>query len=603
MGDTHLLLVELAGVVALGVGSQWVAWRLAIPSVVVLLAAGFLAGPLAGVIQPERLLGDLLFPFVSLAVSLILFEGGLSLRFSELRVIRRALWGLMTAGVLATWVLAGLGAWLILGMSPPVAALLGAILTVSGPTVVGPLLRHIRPVGNVGPVAKWEGIIVDPIGAILAVLVLEAVGPAEAKTLSGLTGETALSLVRTIAAGLACGFLAAAILIVLLQRYWIPDYLDSPVALGVVVAAFAAANHLQHEAGLVAVTLAGIVMANQKSVQVQHIMRFKEDLTVLLISVLFILLAARVRLDDVAALGWRSALFVAWLVAIVRPTAVLLSTIGSELSRGERAFLAWFAPRGIVAAAVSSIFALRLGPASEGLVPVTFVVIVSTVAIYGLTARLLARRLGLAPESPQGVLFAGAYAGARAIALALKAQGLPVRMVDTNRDNIRTAQLEGLPCRYGNIVSEALIDEMDLGGIGRMAAITRNDDVNSLAALHFAEIFGRAEVYQLAPMGGAGLRTEERPRHLRGRILFASHATYDELERRFAEGHTVKATPLTEEFDFAAFQTHYGEDALPLFSIRDGRLIVYTDENSPSPKPGQILVSLVQEPRSSQPQT
>ena len=594
MDDSQLLLYGLAGVVVLGVGAQWLAWRLALPSVVVLLAVGFLAGPVSGLLSPDRIFGELLFPFVSLSVALVLFEGGLSLKIAGLRETGPALWRLVSVGMVVTWCLSSLGAWLLFDMPPALTVLLGAILVVSGPTVIGPMLRHIRPVGRSGPVARWEGIVIDPIGATVAVLVLEAIGPGQTGLALHLSGETGAALVRTVLAGGGLGLAAAAVLVLLLKRYWIPDYLQSPVTVGFVAGCFAACNHLQHESGLLAVTVMGVILANQRFVVIQHIIRFKEDLTVLLTSVLFILLAARVETKALADLGWQSAVFVAWLILVVRPAAVFLSTMGTPLSWADRVFLAWLAPRGIVAAAVSSVFAFRLGPAAAGLVPATFVVIVGTVVVYGLTTPWLARRLGIAPANPQGVLIVGAYAGARAIAAAIHKHGFRVLLVDTNPANVSAARLEGLPSYLGSIVSEAAAEETDLGGIGRLFALTRNDEVNSLAVLHFGEIFGRREVYQLASRGRIGARSEGAA-HLRGRSLFGDEITYDELERRFARGDVIKATPLTGEFGFEDWREQYGDEALPLFAVEDRRLIVYTADREKSPRPGQTLIGLVGE--------
>jgi NhaP-type Na+/H+ or K+/H+ antiporter len=601
VGNTQQILLGLSSVFLLGTAAQWLAWRVHVPSVVILLVVGFVAGPITGFLQPDRILGELLFPLVSLAVALILFEGGLNLRFAELRGVGRVLWKLVTEGALITWVLSAAGAWYLLDFTPTIAALLGAILVVSGPTVVGPLLRHIRPIGPAGPLAKWEGIIIDPVGATLAVLVFEAIPVVQAETASNLLAHAAWGLFRTIAIGGAFGVVGAVPLGMLLKRYWIPDYLQAPVTFAAVVAAFTAANHVQHESGLLAVTLMGVILANQRGLTVRHIIQFKEDLSILLISALFILLAARVKLEDFSSLGWWSLAFLAYLMLIVRPLAVFCSALGSKLSLPERLFLAWLAPRGIVAAAVASVFAFQLGPEGRDLVSATFFVIVGTVLIYGLTTPLLARRLKVALVDPQGVLIAGAYAGARAIAHALQQQGIAVLLVDTNRENINTARLEGLPSEYGSILSETDMDQLNLGGLGRLLALTSNDEVNSLAALHFTDEFGRASVFQLAPRKESAGDADEKRRHLRGRILFGPQVNYDELEQRFSAGGAVKATSLTDEFDYDAYRAHYGGKALAMFAIRDGRLIVSTADDAHRPKPGQTLISLVNEAGESTP--
>jgi len=594
MNHEEQILVGLAAIAVLGVGAQWLAWRLRLPSILLLLAVGFVAGPVTGFIDPDTLFGELLFPLVSLSVGLILFEGGLSLRARDLRSMGASVWSLVTIGAFVTWAMGTWAAERILGLEPGTALLLGAILVVTGPTVVGPLLRHVRPVGTVARVAHWEGIVIDPIGAALAVLVYEALPSASTAGFDAAAREMGVQMLYTVGVGALVGGLGALVTVIILRRFWVPDFLQSPVLLMLVAAAFTASNLLQEESGLFTVTLMGVFLANQRYVPVRHIVEFKENLRVLLIASLFILLAARVSPADIQELGWRGPVFVAFLILIVRPASVLVSTIGSSLSREERVFLAWLAPRGIVAASVASVFALRLGESGAGMIPATFMVIVGTVTVYGLTAAPLARRLGLSNPNPQGVAFASAHPGARAIAAGVSAAGFPVLMIDNNRGNINAARMEGLPTAYASILSENALEAAEEGGLGRLLAMTADDDVNVLATLHFRELFGRAEVYQLAPHGEGNPRVAGAPPHLRGRNLFAQGATYDALDRRFGEGQVVKATKLSQEFDYKAFRERYGEDALVLFVVTEsGSLVVSTAEKAVSPKPGQTLICLV----------
>jgi len=588
------VLVGLAGIVVLGVGAQWLAWRLRVPSILLLLAVGFVAGPVTGFLDPDALFGEILFPLVSLAVGLILFEGGLSLRARDLRAMGASVWSLVTVGALITWALATWAAQLLLGFEAGEALLLGAIVVLTGPTVVGPLLRHVRPVGTVARVAHWEGIVIDPIGATLAVLVYETLPAATTAGFGEAARAMGLEMLYTVLGGVLVGGLGALVTVVILRRFWVPDFLQSPVLLMLVAGAFTASNLMRAESGLFTVTVMGVFLANQRAVPVKHIIEFKENLRVLLIASLFILLAARVSPADVRELGWAGPAFVVFLILVVRPVAVFVSTMGSSLSRKERIFLAWLAPRGIVAASVASVFALRLGEAGDGLVPATFMVIVGTVTVYGLTAAPLARRLGLSNPNPQGVVFASANPGARAIAHAVQAAGFPVLLVDNNRAHINSARMEKLATAYTSILSEHALDAAEEAGLGRLLAMTADDDVNVLAALHFRELFGRAEVYQLPLHGEDNPRWAGAPSHMRGRNLFASEATYESLERRFAEGQVVKATKLSPEFDYGAFRERYGEEALPLFFVTEsGSLAVCTAEKKLSPKAGQTLISLV----------
>ncbi|NQU23154.1 MAG: sodium:proton antiporter, partial [Candidatus Nealsonbacteria bacterium] len=582
-------LLYLTAVLGLGVAAQWLAWKARLPAILVLLIFGFALGYFAG--SPDKLIDrELLFSMVSLSVGVILFEGGLSLRLSELRETGRAVLGLVTVSVLVTWVLTTVAARYVLNFTPAMAALAGAILVVSGPTVIVPLLRHVRPVRRVGSVVKWEGIVNDPIGAVLAVLVFGAVatgGLREATTVAA--GQIA----GTVAVGVGIAAVVAVALVQLLKRYWIPDFLHNAVFLAAVVVAFAVSNHLYHEAGLVTVTLLGVILANQKTVTVKHVVEFKENLRVLLISVLFIVLASRLKLDDLTGVGWRGPVFLAVLILVVRPAAVFLGTIRAGLHWRERLFLAWIAPRGIVAAAVASVFALRMDNA-EQLVPVVFLVIVGTVAVYGLTAAPLARWLRIADPNPQGILFAGAAPFVQAIASAVQKAGYDVLLVDTGPRNIATARMAGLPTCWASVLSEYAREQIDLGGIGRLAAMTPNDVVNALAAREFAEVFGRAGVYQLAPRSADIDRQASISADRMGRVLFGSEYHYGRLAQRHAAGAVVKATKLTDEFDYDAFTDLYGRTAMVLMIIEEtGALTVCAVDNPITPRAGQTLISLV----------
>ncbi len=589
------VLLEIVAIIVLGVGAQWLAARVRLPSILLLLTFGFIAGPLTGVLKPDERFGDLLFPAASIAVALILYEGGLSLRLSGLRGGGRVVRNLCTFGALVTWIVGATAGHLLLDLEIGIALLLGAVLVVTGPTVVGPLLRSVRPTGPVGPILKWEGIVIDPIGAVLAVLVFEFIRSSGAG--AGAAGVVG-TLAKTVLFGGGLGLVGARMLTLLIHRYWVPDFLQSAVSLMLVVAVFAAANAIQSESGLLAVTVMGIALANQKRVDVEHIVEFKENLRVLLLSALFIVLAARLRFEDLTAVGWSGVLFVAVLIFVARPLSVWVSTIGMGLGRGERLFLAWVAPRGIVAAAVASIFAMHLeehgGHAGTHLlVPIAFLTIIGTVAVYGLTAPLVARKVGVAVANPQGLLLVGAQRWVRALAVLLRKRGYTVLLVDSNREETAAARMEGLPTYTGSILGEGVLDELNLGGLGRLLAVTPNDWVNALAVRRFARVFGSAECYQLPPTG-ASQDKRGHHRHLQGRWLFGAEHTHADLSWRSGERATVKATPLTEEFDYAAFQARYRDSAVPLLIVTaNGRLSVMTADDPPAPVAGQTVISLL----------
>ncbi len=593
------MLFGLASIIVLGILAQWLAWRIHLPSILLLLVFGMLAGPALGILHPDELFGNLLFPLVSVSVAIILFEGGLSLRLDELRQIGRTVRNLITIGILVTWVLAALGAHVIAGVDWAPAVLLGAILVVSGPTVIIPLLRHIRPSGNVGAIVKWEGIVNDPVGAVLAVLVFEAM---ISRGMGEGTWQVVSGVFQAVFFGVIFGIVGAVAIILLLKRYLIPDFLQNPVSLMVVITAYVGSNAIQGESGLVAVTVMGIILANQRYVSIHHIVEFKENLRVLLISSLFVILAARLTGEQLALFDAVNWLFVAFLIVIVRPVAVALSTRGSSLNWKERLFVAWMAPRGIVAAAVASVFAIELSDLGlhncECLVPLTFQVIIGTVALYGLTAPFLARYLKLSTPDPQGVLFAGAPPWVRSIAALLREQGFPVVLVDTNWGNITAARTEGLTAYYADILSENLMHDIHLDGIGRILAMTPNDEVNALSALHFVDIFGRSEVYQLSPVKKSSAeRRAFVPQHLRGRYLFDEAATYASLTGRFRAGAGVKKSHLSEEYTYEQFRERYGDSAIPMFIITEAKkLHVCSADGPPDPKTGDVLISIVDDP-------
>ena len=454
---TENLLLGLAAIVICGIGAYWIAWRLHLPSILLLLIVGFIVGPVTNFLDPDLIFNHLLFPIISFSVAVILFEGGLNLHLVELREAGRVIRNLVTLGVLGTWLLITAAAFFIFKIGFPLATLLGAILVVTGPTVIIPLLRHIRPTGPVGPIIKWEGMVNDPIGAILAVLVFEAilsVGFHEATTLA-ITG-----VVKTLFVSIIIGLLSAQLLLLLLRRHWIPDFLQNPLSLMMVIGAFTLSDLFQSESGLLTVTLMGLMLANQKKVSVKHIIEFKESLRVLLISSLFIILAARMSMENLEFLNFQSFLFVGVIVLVIRPLVVFLCTLKTKLHWKEKLFLAWMAPRGIVAAAVASLFSIELinvgYPGAEYLVPITFLVIISTVAIYGLTSSPLARLLGLATPNPQGTLLIGAHVWSRALAKVLKEEGYPVLLVDTNRENIASARRTNLSAFYASIFSPTI---------------------------------------------------------------------------------------------------------------------------------------------------
>jgi NhaP-type Na+/H+ or K+/H+ antiporter len=435
----------------------------------------------------------------------------------------------------------------------------------------------------------------DPVGAVLAVLVFESI------LAGGFTEVTIVmtgGILKTLILGTLLGILGASALVWMLRLRLLPDYLSNPATLMMVFLVFAISNLAQSESGLLAVTVMGIVLANQKKVSLQHIIEFKENLRVLLISVLFIILAARLQFTDLQLLETKSFIFLGILIILVRPLAVWGSTFRSVISWKERLFLSWMAPRGVVAAAVASLFSLELVNLgtlhAEKLVSLIFLVIIGTISVYGLTAAPLARKLGIASPNPQGCLIIGAHAAGITIGKILQQQGYPVLLVDTNQRNLENARLQGLSIHQGSILSENILDDLDLSGIGRLLALTANTEVNSLAALYFSKLFGTSEVYQLAIESNKEKSSKTVSKQLRGRILFNHSFNFEFMLKKLNNESAVKIIQVTKNFTESDLQNQFDHGQLiPLFLINyNKKLTIYAEGNQPEPKSGDMLIYL-----------
>lgn len=586
----HNEVLLLAGILTLGILCQWVAWRLKIPAILPLLATGFIVGPVTGLLNPQELLGDLFFPVISLSVAIILFEGSLTLRWQEVSHVAGIVRNLITLGALITWIGGALAAHFIVGLSTPMAILFGALIAVTGPTVINPLLRNVRPVQKLSSILRWEGILIDPVGASLAVLIFDFL------VAEGSGSRPLLLVVQTfvliVLVGGIVGMVGGWLIRFLLRRYLVPDYLRDIAVLAVVAAIFAISDSLQSESGLLAVTVMGVYLANQHVPQLHHVWHFKERLSVLLVSSLFILLAANIEVTDLALLDWSGLLLLAFVIFILRPFGVQLSALGSRLSRNERLFLSWIAPRGIVAAAVSSLFAFRLEELgfedAPVLAPLVFLVIVGTVFLQGSTAKLVARRLGVAEAEPQGFLLMGAHHFARQLAIAIQKAGFTVRLVDLNLQNVVEARAAGLEVYHDNILADVTESEVDLSGVGRLLALTSNDEANALACVHLRDVFDSSEAYQLPPRG---VQTASRERL--GRLLFSPQATYDNLDQWTDSGATIETKILNGRPFSLHDKSNQGNLFVPLVAFCGTEAHVFTSEGSFTPPAGWTLLSLV----------
>ena len=559
--------IYIAGIALCSVLAQWVAWAFRVPAILFLLLTGLVLGPFSGVLEPDALLGDLLFPVVSLSVAVILFEGSLTLHFRGLKGIGKVVRNLCSIGMLTTCLVISFSAYWILELNWRVAAVLGAVLVVTGPTVIAPLLNSMRPTQDIDRILRWEGIVIDPIGALFAVLVFEAVmlvGQGE------VLSHTIIALFKTLGVGLTIGVVAGWLTTLLIRREWLPFELHKFGILALVLISFTVSNHLSHESGLLAVTVFGIWLANQDDLEIDSVLEFKEDLSMILISSLFILLAARLQLSDLMMLHSDVFIFLAIVLFVARPACIAISTFKTDLPLKSRLVLSWIAPRGIVAAAVGSVFALSMVEAgiadAEKIVPLIFTVIIITVVLQSLTATPLAKLLKVRQPAPNTILIIGANHVARAIACGLKDQNIPVHLSDPAWENCKMARMDGLPCYYGNPQSEHAERYLPLTTIRSVLALSPNRHHNALGVQYFSHLFDEKNVFSLRSSTNHAKANKDSATFLSRQILFGDNGAYARLSSLIAKGGKVSATRISEEFSWDQYK-EVNSEAIPLFIL------------------------------------
>ncbi|HEX9655873.1 MAG TPA: sodium:proton antiporter [Bacteroidota bacterium] len=491
----HHLLMTIVATIVLGIVALVIAERTKIPSIIFLLSLGVVFGPdLLNVVRPE-LLRQGLYALVALSIAIIMFEGGLTLQISNVRTVSKSVLNLITIGALVTWAGAAVVSWLILDISWTVAILFGSLVIVTGPTVIGPILRTVKVNSNIRTILKWEGILIDPVGAITAVLVLGFVTVEEQTLLATIGGFLGRIAIGTII-GLAAGFLMTRIM-----RLNLSESVSTLLIFAFVFLMFGVSDLIVKESGIMSVTIAGIVMGNMKVPNLHHVKGFKEKLTLLMVSSLFILLAANLRLQEIEAIGWKGVLVVFCLMLIVRPLNIWASIRKGSLDLKSKLFLSWIAPRGIIAAAVASLFSFTL--AQHGfheaslLSSLTFLTIAITVLVQGSTAKPLAKLLGVLQTGTSGVLVLGGNGLGVSFARELMEQGVRSGILDSNRRNLSVAQREGIATFLGDVHSDELWDEIDLTDYRFFIAATSNNELNSLACSKAKQFFDQEHIFQV----------------------------------------------------------------------------------------------------------
>ncbi|MGH1414493.1 MAG: cation:proton antiporter [Pelagimonas sp.] len=565
-GLDPVLAFALVGV--LGVGSQWLAWRLRLPAIVLMLAAGLAVGPGLGLLNPSQHFGDLLQPMVAIAVAIILFEGGMVLNLHSLSDAAKGVRRLVIVGAPLGWLASTLVLHYVAGLGWASSAVFGGIMIVTGPTVIAPLLRQARLQKRPAALLQWEAIVNDPVGALAAVLAFEVVVVLNSTESAG---HAAQQLVLGIGCASVLGVLGGWGIAKSFRQGWVPEYMKIPVLFVVLIAVFAASDAVLHESGLLAVTLMGLWVANSDLPSYVELRRFKEHATVLLVSGVFILLSANMSAETLAALDWRAALFVLAVIFIARPLPVLGALAFTNVPWRERALVAMTGPRGVVLVAVAGLFGERLAQlgVEDGarIAPLAFALVLSTVVLHGFTLTPVARWLGLTAGTTPGVLILGGSRWSVALAQALEKLGLQVLLADPNHAHLRNAREAGVPVYYGDILSEAAEDRLDLVAYDTLISATDNDAYNTLVATDLAPEFGRSHVFQLRRVRETSSR-HALPVTLGGRPI-GGDETFFELNAKLAEGWVFRTTNLTEEFTADDWRAQHPQ-AIPVAVLGKG---------------------------------
>lgn len=593
-----LLLQKLVLVVSLGIAAQWLAWKFRIPSIVMLMFAGIIAGPILGWINPATDFGRLVSVLIKIAVAIILFEGGLNLRVHELKDAGIAVRRMVIIGLPLSWVLGTAAAYYVAGLSFPVSVVLGAILVVTGPTVIMPLIRQTRLSPRISSLLKWEGIVNDPIGALLAVIAFEFFISAHESSLSHIGGhiEILTGLGSAFILSIALGVGGAFFLRWTFNGGHIPEYLKVPCILCMIILIYGAANGVQEEAGLLAVTVFGFSVGHSRLRIITDLRQFKEYITVFLVSAVFIILSATLKPEYFLSVDWRMVAFFVCILFFVRPISIWVATARSGIDWKERFILGWIAPRGVVAASIAALFAPRMISAgyedARYLVPTVFLIVLLTVILHGFSLGWIARLLGLASSKKEGVMIVGASPWSTELAIALKNLDIPVLLVDASWHHLRDARIRGVQTYYGEILSELSEEELDLTEMGYLLASSDNDAYNALVCSAFAPHFGREKIFQLALQAASEQDAKIVKSSHRGRLAFGQDLNFHKLLAQHYSNWRFQKTTITKEFKFEDFRKKSPEKVEPILLIqKKGSLVFDTSRKEVKPESGDILLS------------
>lgn len=565
-------MLELAGIIVLGILAQWVAWKFKIPAILPLILIGLFVGPVSTLISEDGsqwiqpiydgksgfFPDQNLFYFVSLAIGIILFEGGLTLRRGEVAKIGPVIGKLISLGSAVTFIGGGVAAHYIFGLDWRIAFLFSALIIVTGPTVITPILRNIPLKKDVSAVLKWEGILIDPIGALVAVLVFEFISVGGD---AGYTKQALIEFGKIILIGFSFGISGGYALYYSIKKKFIPHYLLNVVSLSVVLLIFVESDVFAHESGLLAVVVMGMFLGNSDLPSLKELLYFKESLSVLLISILFILLAANISLDDLLLVyNWETAILLAVIIFVLRPMAVFLSTTGSSLKTNEKLFISWVGPRGIVAAGIASLFGTKLVeqgiPGAEYITPLVFAVVLVTVLLNAATARVFASIVGVFLKSSEGIIIIGASKVSRLIGNYLAKNNRHVVLVDTNASNIERARELGLEAINGSIYTGDLTDNIELNDVGYLLAMTGNSEINKQAIIKYRDTLGENGSFRL--MSGDEMKNDNDKEAHRKEWFSLTH-DYVKLSEVVSEYPSIQEFPVQSKAQFLKLLAHVEE--------------------------------------------
>ncbi|MFD1929459.1 cation:proton antiporter [Sporosarcina siberiensis] len=586
------LLFNLMLVVLIGILSQWVAWRFRMPAIVVMSVVGLLVGPIFGVINPQESMGEFFEPIITFAVAIILFEGSLNLDFREIKEFRKPVFRIVTVGAVIAWIAGSLAAHYFAGLSWAVAFIMGGLFIVTGPTVILPLLRQAKLKPRPAAILKWEGIVVDPFGALLAVFAFEF--------FKFLNSEVTLnSFLLFFAASffaVLLGWGSGKILGTAFERGNVPEFLKSPVLFAVVLFTFVLSDEIMLQTGLLAVTAMGMKMANMRLSSIQDIRHFKENISVLLISGIFVMLTAS--LDPgvlIEIFNVNIMWYVLVMLFIVRPLSIWVSTIGTELTNREKLLIGWIAPRGIVALTVSGYFATILldhgYEDAEILTALTFALVFTTVLVHGFSIGPLAKKLNLQITDESGVLIVGGSRFAADLAASIKSTGNEVLIVDQTWTGLSHSRKVGLNGFVGDILSEQLDYHLDLTPYRFILAMTNLDTYNAHVCEDFVPDLGREFLFQTAALE---TNVEKNYKITGGRLLFSPAVSIYDLEERMNEGHVIRKTLITKQYSYTQYLRERDDTSILLYILRtDGSIEFYSPKVELKAEAEDTVIALV----------